>query len=153
MSEPRRHKNCVDNLHICKANCCRNGVWVDIAQAKEIKEYVNRTPELSDLHGKELFIEEDIDPDYYPSGKAVGTNLQSPEGPCIFLSKEGFCRIYQVRPHFCADYPFMHPLVGSTQPIMLDNMFESMQECIYHELLSATLKSIEEEKKEAESKK
>jgi Fe-S-cluster containining protein len=147
------YRSCVTNLHICKANCCKNGVWVDVEQAKVIEEYVNARPEFSDLHGKTLFAEYDDDTDYFPSGKCIGTALATPDGPCIFLGSDYKCRIYEVRPHFCADYPFMHPLADSNKPVMIDNMFEEDKNCIYHELLSATLKSIEEEKAEEAAKK
>ncbi|KER10359.1 MAG: hypothetical protein HY22_05690 [[Candidatus Thermochlorobacteriaceae] bacterium GBChlB] len=145
------YKSCMSNLHICKANCCKNGVWVDAEEAKRIQAEVLKRDSLADLHDKVLWSEEDEDTDYFPTGKGVGTNPQSPEGPCIFLGSDYKCRIYEVRPHFCADYPFMHPLAESTKPVMIDNMFEEDKNCIYHKLLSATLKSIEEER-EADAK-
>ncbi len=144
------YRSCLTNLHICKANCCKNGVWVDAQEAQEIERLVLASPELADLHGKVLWSEEDEDPDYFPSGKGVGTALQTPEGPCIFLGSDYKCRIYKFRPHFCADYPLMHPVANSTKPVLIDNMFESMPECIYYDMLRATQKSIEEEKAEAE---
>jgi Fe-S-cluster containining protein len=148
-----QHKNCLTNLPICKGSCCRNGVWVDVEQARRIQEYVLSQESLKDLHDKTLFVEEDIDPDYFPSGKGVGTNLQSENGPCIFLDAEYKCRIYPVRPHFCSDYPFMSPVLSSPKPIVLDNMFERDPNCIYHEMLHATLKSIEEERADEEREK
>lgn len=140
------YRSCITNLHICQAKCCQNGVWVDAEEAKHIEAQVLASPELADLHGKVLWSEEDIDADYFPSGKGVGTALKTPDGPCIFLGDDYKCRIYKFRPHFCADYPLMHPVATSQQPVLIDNMFESMPECIYHDMLKATLKSIEEEK-------
>ncbi len=145
------YKSCMSNLHICKANCCKNGVWVDAEEAKRIQAEVLKRDSLADLHDKVLWSEEDEDTDYFPTGKGVGTNLQSPEGPCIFLGTDYKCRIYEFRPNFCADYPFMHPLATSSKPVLIDNMFESDPNCIYNTLLSATLKSIEEER-EADAK-
>ncbi len=143
------YKTCERQLPVCKGNCCSNGVWVDIEEAQQIEKKVLATETLKDLHNTVLFEVEDDDPDYFPSGKGIGTKLKSPEGPCIFLAEDFTCRIYAFRPNFCQDYPMMHPLDSSTKPILLDNMFESDPNCIYHTLLKDTLQSIEDEKNQA----
>jgi Fe-S-cluster containining protein len=145
------YKNCYDNLPICKGSCCRHGVWVDQEQAKAIQARVLVTPELSDLHGKVLFNpdETEVDVDYHPSGNGIGTALQSPDGPCVFLHPtEYWCRIYQFRPHFCSDYPYVHPVSTSKERVRLDTMFEDDPTCIYHTLMQRDAEDdVPEEKK------
>ncbi|MBC8043275.1 MAG: YkgJ family cysteine cluster protein [Rhizobacter sp.] len=149
--ETTAFKSCLNNLPVCKGSCCKNGVWVDQVEAAEIERQVLLRDDLKDLHGRVLFdpkeTEEDFD--YHISGKGIGTMLQSPEGPCIFLDAEYKCRIYQFRPTFCSDYPFMHPLETSSQPIILDTMFEGDPKCIYTTLLAATIKSRDEAAEES----
>ncbi len=143
------YKTCLNQLPICKGSCCSNGVWVDQEEARKIEEHVKNNPSLNDLHHEALFEIEDDDPDYFPSGKGIGTRLKTSDGPCIFLDSEFKCRIYTYRPFFCRDYPMMHPLTSSQKPIILDNMFEKDPNCIYHSLLQDTLASIESEKNES----
>lgn len=140
-------KSCVNNLHICHGNCCKNGVWVDQVEAKEIELQVRARAEFSDLHDRILFNpdESEVDTDYHISGKGIGTMLRSAEGPCIFLDTEKHtCRIYEFRPTFCRDYPFLHPLETSSEPIVLDTMFEADANCIYNQLLASTIKARDE---------
>lgn len=139
------YRSCVVQLHTCKAICCHNGVWVDAEEAKEIERQVLAEASLKDLHGKTLFGEEDNDPEYFPTGKGVGTALRTPEGPCLFLGDDYKCRIYAFRPFFCRDYPLMHPISTSKESVIIDNMFEKHPECIYHDMIKATNAYIREE--------
>jgi Fe-S-cluster containining protein len=83
-------RNCVDGT------CCFGGVDVDLAEALRISqlqldikkpwfEYLHRDPNV-------------------PSGWALETVVRN--GSCVFHRPDRRCSIYDIRPHYCAEYPF-----------------------------------------------
>jgi Fe-S-cluster containining protein len=53
--------------------------------------------------------------------------LKKTRGKCIFLGKkerEFYCRIYEIRPRVCREYPFVNSLeVENCKPILFKNCF------------------------------
>jgi Fe-S-cluster containining protein len=80
-----------------KGNCCREGVWVDLEEAKKILPLK--------LDGQFYHLEKDKE---FPSGYKVSTSYQ--DGPCSFLTYDGLCAIhkvnYDLKPSYCKEFPY-----------------------------------------------
>lgn len=80
-----------------KHNCCQEGVWVDLDEAKKILCLT--------LSGKFFHLEED---DGFPSGYKIATCID--DNPCSFLNRKGFCEIhklgYALKPAYCKQFPY-----------------------------------------------
>jgi len=95
----------------CDASCCRDGVWVDIADRARIvahAETIQRVmdPEQERDPARWFDDEERIDRDF-PSGRAVGTAVH--KGRCVFLDRRDRCVLQAavpgLKPFFCAAFP------------------------------------------------
>lgn len=85
---------------LCKTcstgSCCRDGVDVDLNEAKRItKLKVN----IEKPWFKGFFHDPDL-----PSKWGVGMTIR--DGRCVFQTKKYRCRIYKNRPKYCRDFPF-----------------------------------------------
>ncbi len=125
ISELKVHNNIFDSrfasgcsMGNCNADCCRGGVWVDIAERDRILAdavRIQRHMDPEQEHNPSLWFEkeETSDPDV-PSGTATGTQVIN-EG-CVFLQKNGRCVLqvaataegldrFTYKPFFCVAYP------------------------------------------------
>ena len=84
---------------ICKTcitgSCCRDGVEVDLEEAKKISKLKLRLK-------KPWFnlLQPDRD---MPSGWSLSTVVR--DGSCVFHKKDYKCRIYEMRPFYCRAFP------------------------------------------------
>jgi len=84
---------------VCKAcitgTCCREGVDVDIEEAKKISRLSVsvKKPWFGDF-----FYDKDL-----PSKWGVSTVVR--DGRCVFQSQDKKCLIYKNRPRYCRDFP------------------------------------------------
>ena len=99
----------------CKANCCKDGVWVDLAERDKILAHADLIQlsmeahqEKNPAHWFEPVEQEDLD---FPSGRAVGTQVYN--GACVFLDSAGHCVLQKasqkqtgwLKPFFCTAFP------------------------------------------------
>ncbi len=79
--------------------CCKEGVWVDLEEAKNISSLK--------LGGEFYHLEEDKD---FRSGYKLSSSYE--HGPCSFLTKDGLCAIhkfdYNLKPIYCKEFPYEH---------------------------------------------
>jgi hypothetical protein len=116
--QARFQSGCATNR--CKANCCRRGVWVDVAERDAIAasaDLIRRHMEPSQEQDPERWFDSEVrlDPDF-PSGKCVGTAVRN--DACIFLDGAGLCVLQRasqqnasrnelgnLKPFFCIAFP------------------------------------------------
>lgn len=98
----KKHKYEKEIFKICKTclkgTCCKDGVDVDLEQAKKISKLRLK---LKRPWFRDLFRDSDM-----PSGWALSTAVK--KGSCIFQAKDYRCRIYNYRPKYCRDFPIEH---------------------------------------------
>ena len=75
--------------------CCRDGVDVDLEEAKKIARLKINIPK---PWFEGLFYDKEL-----PSKWGVGTVVRN--GRCVFQAKDYRCRIYRYRPNYCRDFP------------------------------------------------
>jgi len=87
-----------------KHNCCQEGVWADLEEAKRILSL--------GLRGEFFHLEKD---ETFPSGYKVSTCHE--DSPCSFLNKDGLCSIhkisYNLKPTYCKQFPYEDGEVSS----------------------------------------
>ena len=98
--KPKTLDNIIHNLHdevfnytdcLMCANCCKTtGPLFTNIDIQRISKYLKLKPSIF----TEKYLRVDEDNDY------VLQNL-----PCIFLNKDNFCSIYEVRPKACKEFP------------------------------------------------
>ena len=98
--KPKNLDNIIHNLHdevfnytdcLMCANCCKTtGPLFTNKDIQRISKYLKLKPSIF----TEKYLRVDEDNDY------VLQNL-----PCIFLNKDNFCSIYEVRPKACKEFP------------------------------------------------
>ncbi|MFC1592498.1 YkgJ family cysteine cluster protein [Candidatus Omnitrophota bacterium] len=80
-----------------KENCCQEGVWVDLKEARRILSLR--------LSGEFYRLRKDKK---FPSGYKVDTSRDG--GPCSFLTVDGLCSIhkvdYNLKPSYCKEFPY-----------------------------------------------
>ena len=106
------------SMNNCTANCCRYGVWVDVAERDKIlvhTELIQRHMEPHQEKNPVNWFEprEIIDSDF-PSGRMTGTQVR--DTGCVFLDSHGRCVLQKaateeglgkffLKPFFCVAYP------------------------------------------------
>jgi hypothetical protein len=105
--QARFQSGCATNR--CKAQCCRRGVWVDVAERDGIAasaDVIRRhmEPGQEQDPGRWFDPEVRLDPDF-PSGKCVGTAVR--HDACVFLDSAGLCVLQKasLKPFFCIAFP------------------------------------------------
>ena len=113
----RFRSNC-SALTGCIGNCCKGGVWADLAERENIYrhiELIHRYMEDSQEHDPSKWFEQEVVVDRdFPSGHAVGTQTNS--NGCVFLDSTGRCVLQKVeigerdpnlklKPFFCKAFP------------------------------------------------
>ena len=116
--EARFQSGCATNR--CKANCCRRGVWVDVAERDAIAasaDWIRRHMEPSQEQDPERWFDPEVRLDSdFPSGKCVGTAVRN--NACVFLDSAGLCVLQtasqqnanrnepgNLKPFFCIAFP------------------------------------------------
>ncbi len=123
----------------CHGNCCRHGVWADLAERDSIlahAELIKRHLEPQQEHDPAKWFDPEIvdDPDY-PSGKAIGTNAN--ETGCVFLDSRGRCVLQKaatedglgkffLKPFSCVAYPIT---IGEGVLMIDDEEFPGNPQC------------------------
>lgn len=103
----------------CRASCCADGVWVDVAhrdrilsEAPLVVRYMDATQE----HDSSKWFCDDAKPDIdFPSG--VATSTQVVNDGCVFLNSRGWCVLHMAE----AESPGLKPLYCRTYPLVLLN--------------------------------
>jgi hypothetical protein len=111
----------------CQAGCCADGVWVDVAQAEEIRRHAALIQPLLPVERRDPATwfegEHDDDPSF-PSGRYTGTtavdDATHPSGTtCVFLRPgTRFCALqsaglehglgaWALKPHYCCLFPLV----------------------------------------------
>ena len=78
-----------------KGMCCREGVDVDLEEAKVIAQL---KLDIKKPWFEGFFYDTDL-----PSKWGVSTVVR--DGTCVFQDKNSRCRIYKYRPHYCREFP------------------------------------------------
>ncbi|MSP73473.1 MAG: DUF3109 family protein [Myxococcales bacterium] len=107
-------------LSVCKAACCRNGIWVDAEHAATIRSRAAEIrPHLpTDRGGADSWFESDEFMDHadFPSGRGIPTVVvDDPEEPgrdaCVFLRPDYLCALQcagpGLKPFDCHTYPVL----------------------------------------------
>ncbi|MFH1578475.1 MAG: hypothetical protein ABIC18_05340 [Candidatus Omnitrophota bacterium] len=80
-----------------KEHCCKEGVWVDLKEARNISSLR--------LCGGFYNLKKDKK---FPSGYKVDTSYEN--NPCSFLTADGLCSIhkvdYNLKPTYCKEFPY-----------------------------------------------
>lgn len=85
------------NCRVCnKGACCAQGVEVDLFEvARILKKPLNLKKPWFYFMGPDK---------EFPSGFNFSTTLRN--GRCVFQDSRFRCRIYEIRPRYCAEFPF-----------------------------------------------
>ena len=95
----KKQQNKKPHLPVCRAcalgACCAEGVEVDLFEvARILKEPLDLAGPWFEYLGRDK---------YFPSGYKFTTRVKNRR--CIFQGHDRRCRVYTVRPRFCAEFP------------------------------------------------
>ncbi|HTJ22833.1 MAG TPA: DUF3109 family protein [Gemmatimonadaceae bacterium] len=103
----------------CRATCCSDGVWVDLAHRDRVlaeAPLVIRYMDAEQEHDPSKWFCDDAKPDIdFPSG--IATSTQVVNEACVFLNARGWCVLHMAE----AESPGLKPFYCRTYPLVLLN--------------------------------
>ncbi|MCS7059951.1 MAG: DUF3109 family protein [Anaerolineae bacterium] len=139
------------DVHQCQARCCSDGVWLDVGQARRIREHAELiAPYLpAERRNPDAWFAEYHEDDHMPSGAYTGTTtVTDPTHPsgetCVFLRPEDRrCAIqvacvahnmsaWELKPYYCCLFPLVDEWDGAQRRLLLDesnDLFERGGSC------------------------